>query len=267
MDSDVNSQSQAGDLEPIADVIRRLLAPGGCPWDQEQSPVSLCDYLIEESFELVEAIRSGDSREIEEELGDVFFLLLFLTHLFQQAGVTDLQQVAGYNASKMIRRHPHVFSDTEISSKDELLRNWERIKRGEKADSEKKGVFSSLPASLPPLLRAYRIHSKASRFGFTWENDADLDRHCQAEWQEWKQARENADPQAMQDEFGDYLFSLVEMGRRCGIKANAALHAANAKFLRRFSAMEEMATSRGENLSELSLSQMNTLWEEVKKAE
>ena len=144
-------------------VIDRLLGPGGCPWDQEQTPVSLCDYLIEECYELVEALRSGSKQDIEEEMGDVFFLLLFLVRLLKQDGVTTMTSIAEKNTTKMISRHPHVFSDTEINSREELLHNWERIKKGEK--SEKKGVFASLPVTLPPLLRAYRIHSKASRTG------------------------------------------------------------------------------------------------------
>ena len=252
-------------LSSITRVIDRLLGPGGCPWDQEQTPVSLCDYLIEECYELVEALRSGSKQDIEEEMGDVFFLLLFLVRLLKQDGVTTMTSIAEKNAVKMISRHPHVFSDTEINSREELLRNWERIKKGEK--SEKKGVFASLPVTLPPLLRAYRIHSKASRTGFTWVSDADFETHFEKEKQEWEQARKSGNQDAMLDEFGDFLFCVVEMGRRCGIKANAALHKANAKFLRRFSAMEELAAAQGQDFSELDCAQKNALWERVKEEE
>ncbi len=264
-DTNADEPHSPENLSAITKVINRLLGPGGCPWDQEQTPVSLCDYVVEECFELVEALRSGNKRDIEEEMGDVFFLLLFLARLLGQDGVTDIAGIAQKNAAKMISRHPHVFSDTEINSREELLRNWERIKKGEKAD--KKGVFASLPATLPPLLRAYRIHSKASRTGFTWESDADFEAHLQKEQQEWEQARKSGDQAAMREEFGDFLFSVVEMGRRYGIKANAALHEANAKFLRRFAAMEELAASQGQDFSQLDCKEKNALWERVKKEE
>lgn len=253
------------DLSAIVQVIERLLAPDGCPWDKEQTPLTLCDYLTEECFELVDALRSGDKSDIEEEMGDVFFLLLFLTKLLQKDGVSDLAKIAQKNVAKMIGRHPHVFSDMEIHSRQELIANWERIKKSE--HGEKKGVFASLPVSLPPLLRAYRIHSKAERAGFGWQSDTEFNKHLQKEMYEWEQALKSGDKDSMQEEFGDLLFTLVELGRRNGIKANFALVGANLKFIRRFAAMEKLAEARGGEFDELAVEQKNVLWNEVKEQE
>lgn len=256
-------------LARIQEVIDSLLGPGGCPWDQKQTPKSLCDYIIEEAFELVSAIRAGDDAETAEELGDVLFLLLFEATLFARAGKFDLSDVVATNAAKMIRRHPHVFGDTVVADQEELLRNWERIKRGEKAkkdDGSQAGAFASLPEGLPPLLKAYRLHAKAARLGFTWETDADARAQFDSEWREWEEACAGGDQDKMEEEFGDALFTLVELGRRRGVKANAALDAANLKFLSRYERMEELAKARGLDLLEMPLADKNRLWDEVKAA-
>lgn len=255
-------------LARIQEVIDALLGPGGCPWDQKQTPKSLCDYIIEESFELVSAIRADDADETCEELGDVLFLLLFEIALHERAGKFRLSDVVAMNAAKMIRRHPHVFGDTVVANQEELLRNWERIKRGEKADKaengEPAGAFASLPAGLPPLLKAYRIHAKAARLGFTWDTDSDARGQFDAEWREWEEACASGSQERMEEEFGDALFTLVELGRRRGVKANAALDAANLKFLSRYERMESLARERGLDLLEMGLDDKNRLWDEVK---
>lgn len=256
----------------VLDVIDSLLGPGGCPWDQKQTVESLCDYILEESYELVEAIRSGDAKEAAEELGDVNFLLLFIATLYERKGDFTLADAMEGNAAKMIRRHPHVFAETKFDNQEELLANWERIKREEKKDAATpKGVMDSVPSSLPPMLRAYRLHSKAARIGFTWENDADLDAQIASEQRElqealdaWDGNTEDGPDPALEHEFGDYLFSLIEWGRRRGLKANAALHKANHRFLARFQAMEEMARERGLDLPSMSLADQDKLWQEAK---
>ncbi|MGE4506216.1 MAG: nucleoside triphosphate pyrophosphohydrolase [Desulfovibrionaceae bacterium] len=254
-------------IDRLRGVIDRLIGPDGCPWDREQTPETLCDYVVEEAFELVEAIRSADAAEASEELGDVLFLLLFIARLYEGRGDFSLEDSVACNAAKMIRRHPHVFGDLEISGQDELLRNWERIKRGEKRDEDggRKRVFESLPKGLPPLLRAYRIHSKAARAGFTWDEDAALEAQLADEWREWSEAAESGDMEAMAEEYGDYLFTLVELGRRHGIKANAALDLANRKFLERFEAMENQARAKGRDVADCSLDELNKLWEQAKR--
>ena len=164
-------------LEELQLIIDKLTAPDGCPWDKEQTPESLTEYIIEESHELVSAIRSGDVAEIREELGDVAFLLLFVARMYEKKGLFTLDDALNNNRAKMIRRHPHVFSNTVFDSLDEQLKAWEKIKRAEHTDEEgkPKGMFDTLPESLPPLSKAYRINSKAARVGFTWQEDEEVE--------------------------------------------------------------------------------------------
>ena len=270
----------AAALGEVEGVIARLVSPGGCEWDQAQTPETLCDYLAEEAFELIDAIRRKDAAGVSEELGDVFFLLLWLARMHAEAHGLTLTQALKANAAKMIRRHPHVFGDVKVADVDELYRNWERIKAEEKAEAAHAaeeagqeveagadGVFASLPTGLPPLLKAYRIHSRAARVGFTWEDDEDVEQQVESEWLEWIDARLRENEADCAHELGDMIFSLVELGRRKGIKANAALDAANRRFLDRFSRMEKLAGARGLDFKALSLDEKNALWDEVKAGE
>jgi ATP diphosphatase len=262
---------QESSFDRLKGVLCALLGENGCPWDKKQTPLSLCDYVIEESFELVEAVRSDNTAEACEEIGDVMFLLFFLAELYERKGKFDLAQAVNYARDKMVRRHPHVFKDTSITCQDDILKNWERIKREEKKESPQDrpaGVFDTLPKGLPPLLRAYRINSKAARAGFTWNNDQDVEKQLASEWKELEEAKASGSQERMEEEFGDYLFTLAEYGRRMGIKANGALDFANRKFLRRFNAMEELARKRGiNNIAELPFEEQDALWNEVKDEE
>ena len=253
----------------LQEVIDSLLGPEGCPWDKKQTPESLCDYVLEEAFELVDEIRSKRPEGAMEELGDVFFLLLFIARLYEDEGNFSLEDALAYSSAKMIRRHPHVFASAKVDGQEDVLKNWERIKRNEKKnkDDSPAGVFESLPGGLPPLLKAYRIHSKAARVGFTWESDTEVEEQLASEWQEFAEAREAGDQEAMDREFGDYIFTLAELGRRHKIKANAALHLANIKFLDRFTKMEAMARAKGKDIADLSLAEQNELWGQVKGGE
>jgi len=262
-------------LKELIGVIASLLNPGGCPWDQKQTPLTMTDYVIEEGFELVEAIRAdapefhteATRAEVKEELGDVAFLILFLATLYEREGSFTLSDSLRYSAAKMIRRHPHVFGDLKLKDQEELLSNWEKIKRNENTaeDEAPKRVYGSLPKGLPPMLKAYRIHSKAARAGFTWATDEDQAGQLASEWQEWEEAKASGDAARMEEEFGDYLFTLIEYGRRHGIKANSALDGANNKFLNRFNQMEEIVRDKGKDIPDLSLDELNAIWDEVKK--
>lgn len=256
-------------LKSMRDVIESLIAPDGCPWDREQTPLSLCEYVLEEAHELVEAIRHGSRADVNEELGDVLFLLVFISVLSARQGGFSLADAIEANVAKMIRRHPHVFAGTVFDSKEAQLAEWERIKREEHADAEGKpaGVFSSLPKSLPPLLKAYRIHSKAARADFTWDSDQDVEQQVEAEWLELLDAMQSGDKEAQAHELGDLLFTLVELGRRKGIKASAALDGSAHRFLTRFTAMEEVARKEGRDFTALTMDEKNALWDTVKAAE
>ncbi len=254
-------------MEKLLQVISKLLSPEGCPWDREQTPETLCDYLVEETFELVSAIRSRNLSDIFEEMGDVFFLLFFIARLFERD--FSLDEVWHKNAAKMISRHPHVFESEHFETREDLLRNWEKLKKEE--NREKKGQsrspFSSIPKNLPPLLMAYRINSKAARAGFTWGRDEDVEKKMAEEWQEFMEARRTGDQDRIEQEFGDYLFTLVELGKRNKIKANSALSIANSKFLNRVEKMENLALEKGLDISALEIEQMDALWDEVKAGE
>lgn len=274
-------------LTTLQGVIDRLLGPDGCPWDKEQSPESLADYVIEESHELVEAIRSGTVQDVRSELGDVAFLLLFIARLYEKKQAFTLDDALADNAEKMVRRHPHVFGDTHFDSKEEQLRAWESIKRAEKKTAatddddegtantasavtsapDTAGIFDSLPKGLPPLIKAYRIHSKAARVGFTWPEDQDVEQQVEAEWLEWLDVAATDNKAAQKHELGDMLFTLVELGRRKGIKANEALDYATMRFLDRFARMEALARERALDFPNLSLDDKDDLWNEVKAAE
>ncbi|TIH11572.1 nucleoside triphosphate pyrophosphohydrolase [Marinifilum sp. JC120] len=253
----------AKSIEKLKNVISSLTAPDGCPWDKEQTAKTLCDSVIEEAFELVEAIRADDKQEAMEELGDVMFLLLFIAQRYEEEDAFTFADAVESGAAKMIRRHPHVFADVKIEDQEELLRNWEKIKRSEKSEDNK--IFDSLPKGLPPMLKAYRINSKAARSGFTFESDEQCLGQLESEWKEWNSALESGDSDAITEEFGDYLFTLIELGRRKGIKANSALDITNNKFLKRFAKMEDLAKEQGKDISEMNLIEQNELWEQVKK--
>ncbi|MBQ7456767.1 MAG: nucleoside triphosphate pyrophosphohydrolase [Desulfovibrio sp.] len=250
----------------LAQVIKRLTAPDGCPWDREQSPESLADYVIEESHELVAAIREGNAEAVQEELGDVAFLLLFLAELYEKKGAFTFADCLNANREKMIRRHPHVFGNTTFENRDEQLKTWEQIKRNEHKDAEGKpqGIFDSLPKSLPSLIKSYRINSKAARAGFTFASDEDVEQQVEAEWLEWIDACANDGLEEQKHELGDLVFTLAELGRRKGIKINEALEYANIRFLTRFARMEAMAKEAGRDFTELSQEEKDALWEKAK---
>ena len=254
-------------LSQLRDVIDKLLGPEGCPWDKEQTPLSLCDYLAEETFELIDAVRRGNVADVREEMGDVLFLILFLSTLYGKE--FSLGQTMHDAAEKMIRRHPHVFAGHECTNREQLLQTWETVKKAENAEkaAQKKGVFASLPDSLPPLLKAYRIHAKAARADFTWDSDADVEQQVEAEWLEWLEASTSGETDAMERELGDLIFSLVELGRRKGVKANAALHKTTLRFLQRFAYMEEEAEKQGTEFASLDMDEKNRLWDEAKTRE
>lgn len=262
----MNAKTPAA-LAALEDVLTALLGPNGCSWDKEQNVDGLCEYLAEETFELIDAARSNDVAHVREEMGDVLFLLLFISRRFGDE--CSLDRVLEEAAAKMVRRHPHVFAEASCENREQLMQMWERVKAEEKAEksARKSGVFASLPDGLPPLLKAYRVHAKAARAGFTWDEDTDVEQQVEAEWLEWLDASLSGDVGRMEHELGDLMFTLVEMGRRKGVKANAALHKAAARFLARFAFMEEKAREGGVEFAALEMERKNELWEQAKAAE
>ncbi len=264
-----NKEKTQDALERIHDVVEKLLDPEtGCSWDREQTAISMAEYIIEECFECIDAIRSGKTGHIVDEMGDLLFNIYFVANRYAEEGKFDFADALNSASAKMIRRHPHVFGDVKINNRQELIDNWAKIKKEEKlADNTDapKGVFSSLVREVPPLTKAYRIHSKAAQAGFTWETDEEVEQQVEAEWLELFDALQEKNQEKIEHELGDMVFSLVELGRRKGIKLANATDFATNRFLARFEAMEKLALLRGLNFEELSLDEKDALWTEVKQ--
>ncbi len=247
----------------------RLLDPGGCPWDREQTHQTLRSYLLEEAYEVLEAIDTGDPSRLRDELGDLLLQIVFHAELARRAGQFDIGQVLDGIHHKMVRRHPHVFGRRRAASSAEVLRNWEELKTAERGVSadEAPSLLDGVPRSLPALLEAYQLGQRAARIGFDWDRVEDLLNKLQEEWTELRQvlaAPEGAASERIEEELGDLLFVTVNLVRFLGRDPEAALKKANRKFVARFQEMEHRARKQGRRLAEVSREEMEKLWEESK---
>ena len=245
-------------LDRAWELVTILRGPDGCPWDRAQTSESIKMNLVEEAYEAVEAIEEGNDKKLKEELGDLLLVLLLHARIAEDEGRFTLQEVVDELLEKIIERHPHVFGERRFHTQEELLRNWESSKRD--------GVFGGLPTSLPALLLAEKIGKRAARVGFDWPRSEEVLEKLQEELKEFREVAQK-DREKAEEEFGDILFTLVNYARHLGISPEEALRKTNRKFLRRFQAMEALAHARGKKLSELSLEELDRLWEEAKSAE
>lgn len=247
-------------------IMDRLRDPGGCPWDREQTYATLRNYLLEECYEVVEALDAGDREGLREELGDLLFQIVFLSRLAQEEGAFTAEDVASGVAEKMVRRHPHVFGSGKADTSEEVLRNWEEIKRQEKgAAAPAPSVLTGIPRGLPALLKAQRLGTKAARVGFDWHRDQDVLDKIDEEVLELRQAATSGRPEQVREEFGDLLFSLVMLARRLQVDAEEALEGANRKFQTRFHEVERRLAAAGIAVEEAGLETLDRVWEEVKR--
>jgi len=258
-------------VKEIIDLIQTLRGPKGCPWDKKQTPRTISIYLIEEVFELADAIESGSPIAICEELGDVLFQILFIIQLFEHQGTFGLDQVSHAIVKKMINRHPHVFGDANIDTPGEVREQWHRIKLKEKNHAVRPSLLDSVPVGLPALVRAYRISERAARTGFDWDNIEGVMEKAIEEWDEFKgelkkSTTEGEVKHGLELEFGDILFTLVNVARFAGIHPETSLTGSIKKFEKRFRYMEEKVSSRGRALETVSREEMDRLWEEAKDA-
>lgn len=249
----------------LREVVHRLRAPGGCPWDREQTHESLIPHLLEEAYEAVEAIREGNPELVCEELGDVLLQAVLHAEIASETGAFDLDRMAHVLTDKLIRRHPHVFGETSADTSDAVLKQWDAIKRVEKG-TEKEGHLHGVGGGLPALMRAQKLQKKAARVGFDWPEADPVFEKVREELDEIREAMGRGDQQAVEEEIGDLFFSVVNLARKLGVESEAALAAANEKFVRRFHAMEQRLTDDGRRLGEVSLSELDALWDEVKRA-
>jgi len=253
----------AGDhgFAAFVELMARLRAPGGCPWDRKQTAESLKPYVIEEAYEVVAAIEQGDPREICEELGDLLLQVVFQARVAEDAGQFAIPDVVRAIHEKLVRRHPHVFGETAAADADEVVLNWERIKQAEKAG---RSVVDGVDPRLPALQRAWRMQKKVSKVGFDWERPEGALEKLHEELEEFRVARESESPERAEEEMGDALFALANVARLAGINPEEALKKATVKFERRYRAVEEGLRQRGTDPARASLEEMEALWQAAK---
>jgi MazG family protein len=255
-------------FDALVALAERLRAPDGCPWDREQTLETLKTYIIEEAYEVVDAIDKGDRATLSGELGDLLFQIVFAAQLARENGWFDVEEVCRKIHAKMVYRHPHVFGDIDVADAGEVVRNWEALKARER---QTPGALAGVPRQLPALLKALRITEKAAALGFDWERTNDVVAKLQEEVQELV-AELGPDParrtrEGVREELGDVLFVIANLARQLGVDPEAALQGANEKFARRFRTMEDEARARGVTLASLALSELDALWEGAKRRE
>lgn len=248
-------------FEELVEIIARLRSPAGCPWDREQTHATLGKHLIEEAYETLAAIEAGDDAALADELGDVLLQVVLHAQIGAEEGAFTIDDVVGSIVRKIRRRHPHVFGDASVDSSAEVMRNWDAIKRGEKAA----GVLGEVPHALPALMLAQKISRRAASAGFDWEDVSGVWDKVHEEIDELKAAQPGSADAAA--EVGDLLFTVVNVARKLGVDAESALRGTCAKFVRRFRDMEEASAERGHALDELDLAAWEELWQQAKRKE
>ncbi len=252
--------------EKLCWLVGRLRDPGGCPWDREQTKVSLKPFVLEEAYEVVEAIDDPNPEALREELGDLMYQILFLAKMAHEKGEFDLDDVWTHAYEKLYNRHPHVFGEVKLDSSGDVLKNWDKIKAIEKKHT-RESILDGLPQTLPALLRAQRIQERASRVGFDWNHLDPAMEKVKEEMGEFHQAIEEKNPAAIEDEMGDVLFALVNVARFLKVNPELALQNTVKKFTRRFKYIEVEAKKAGKKLEEMDLIEMDELWNQAKKLE
>jgi len=247
-------------LDALVELMATLRSPQGCPWDRKQTPVSLKTFVLEEAYEVAAAIDAGDPADLRDELGDLLFQVVFQAQIAAEQGHFDLADVVRGITAKMTLRHPHVFGDARADTAEAVLDQWEQRKKTE----EGRGVFDGLPAALPALLKAFRVQEKAARVGFDWPDVSGPIAKIHEETAELEAALASGDQAAVEHELGDLLFSLVNVARALKVNPEFALGRTTDRFVTRFKAMEALADARGVVFHDLTLAQMDELWDQVK---
>ncbi len=255
-------------FDGLLEIMNRLRDPGGCPWDREQTLHTISSYLLEEAYEVVDAVNSGDPDKLCEELGDLLLQIVFMARIAGESGWFDTDSVCHTISEKMIRRHPHVFADRQVEDSAEVLRNWEEIKSKEREGTSQRSALDGIPSALPGLLKAFRMTEKAAALGFDWRRPADVVEKLQEEVDELSDEVSADDPgriDRLRDEMGDVLFVMANLARHLRVEPEAALQGANAKFMRRFKGMEQELRSSQLEMQQQSLSELDQLWRNVKE--
>jgi MazG family protein len=266
-------------FERLVAIMQALRAPDGCPWDREQTLASLRPYVLEETYEVLEAIEQGGPAELREELGDFLFEAIFLARLSEEAGHFDIGDAIDTVCDKLVRRHPHVFArgtdDAALGTAAEVLTHWDVLKARERAEAgtpekpKQDGVLSGVPLALPALLRAYNVGRKAAAVGFDWPRTTDVLAKLEEEVAEIREAVESrgaGDTSRVEEEVGDLLLAITNLSRKLGVEPEAALRVATDKFISRFRAVEQAFGARGQSLADQSLDDLEAEWQRVKAA-
>lgn len=263
-----------GAFDELIAVMAKLRGEGGCPWDRKQTNETLRTYIVEEAYELVEAITGGIPSDIKEECGDLLLQIVFISQIAKENGQFEIDDVVSGIVQKLVRRHPHVFGSVVANDSDEVLRNWEQIKlkekeskRGTIKEAESGGILSGVPSGLPALLKAFRIQEKVAHVGFDWEkgNLEPLFDKVYEEIDELREANDLKESSHIEEEFGDLLFAAVNLGRHLGVNPDVALGRANLKFMSRFAKVEKMVAESGKSWDSFSLAELDNFWNKAKE--
>lgn len=251
-------------IEDLLQIMELLRGPGGCPWDAEQTHKSIRKDFIEETYEVIEAINKDDKELLKEELGDVLLQVVFHTQIEKESNCFDFSDVCDGLCKKLIERHPHVFGDINVSSTDEVLSNWDTIKRKSKGQKTQGSSMLKVPKELPALMRAQKIQSKAKKAGFDWDNIDGAFEALYSEIDELKSAMKNGNADEIKNEMGDLLFSCVNVSRFLDVESEEALTLSNEKFIERYVTVEKLAEERNINMKETPIKELDELWKEAK---
>jgi nucleoside triphosphate diphosphatase len=259
-------------FEKLCEIVAKLRAPGGCPWDREQTHESLLPALIEEAYEVAGAVHANDSANFREELGDLLLLIVMHAQIASESGRFDMNGVLKDVTEKLIRRHPHVFGNSDARDSGAVLKQWESIKRAEKKHKPDRNAgdaaghfLDNLPLAFPALMRAQKTQSKVARVNFDWTELGDVIEKVEEEIQELKLAILEQDRKSIEDEVGDLLFAVVNLARKCKLDAERALQGATNKFVIRFNRLEDELQSRGKKLGDVDLAEMDAIWNQIKQ--
>lgn len=251
-------------FEDLLEIMAILRSPGGCPWDAEQTHESIKKDFIEETYEVIEAINKKDKELLCEELGDVLLQVAFHSQISKENGDFDISHVTDGICKKLIERHPHVFGNTKVNSTDDVLSNWDTIKRKTKGQKTQGSAMQKIPRELPALMRAQKMQSKAKKAGFDWDNISGAYSALESEVAELKEAAEMNNAEKIKDELGDVLFSCVNIARFLDVDAEEALSDSSEKFMNRYLLVEKMAAERNIDMKEASIEELDKLWAEAK---
>ena len=252
-------------FDDLVQIVRILREPGGCPWDMEQTHKSIRENFLEETYEVIEAIDTDNKELMQEELGDVLLQVLMHSDMARTDGWFTIDDVANDISSKLIVRHPHVFGDVTVSSTDDVLKNWDDIKRKTKEQRTQSEAMAAIPSVYPALMKAQKVQEKAKKAGFDWNDAEGAFQKVAEETSELKEALAGGNTAEVQDELGDLLFSVVNVARFCGCEAETSLDMATKKFMERFTITESLAKDKGIDMKTASIETLDELWDEAKK--